>query len=551
MLFLVVMLAVLAGRQLLLPGYFESHDGIIHAMRLAHFYEALKDGKLIIRWFDSWMAGYGSPLFIFNWSLPYYIASLFHFVGFSLASSLKLVFFSAFLLSGVFSFLFLREATENKWAAFAGAISYIWAPYLFTDVYVRGALGEVFSFSFFPLIFWLIYRAFKQNAPLPFFISIIWSALIITHNIMALLGVLLGIIYILYLRLIYKESIKAFEGAFLFLFIGIGLTAFFWLPAILEKNFNAISNLGSIYRTLDQFPSLKSLIYSKWQYAYATPTKQEYSMSFMFGIIHLLVSLIAISISLINLRKIRKQGFANQIFFAGLFVISLIFTIRFSAPVYKYFQLSSLINFPWRFLELLTFASSFLIASFINYFRKYSIFAALITAILIVLVNWPYSKIISWKVYIPDADYLSMIKTNINYLPDVEYLPKGAKYLKLLEEKGPANGKPLFETDDTKTIIYDLGDKKREANIVNEEMTDISANIFYFPGWTAYDNNNKTEIKPDSYGLISFRLNPGKHLVKLNFEETLVRKIADFISLGTLGFLIFLLIFKRGFYEFK
>ena len=202
-------------------------------------------------------------------------------------------------------------------------------------------------------------------------------------------------------------------------------------------------------------------------------------------------------------------------------------------------------------MGLITFASSFLIAGFITYFRKYSIIIAVITVILIVFVNWPYSKIISWKVNLTDDQYLSMVKTNINFLPDTEFLPKDAKYLQLLEDKGSAYNRPLFETDNTKAKIYNVEEKKREAIINNSESLIARANIFYFPGWQAYDGNHKIKIEPDQYGLISFKLKPGEHSIKLKFDETLVRKAADLISLSTLGFLIFLLIFKRRPYEFK
>ena len=84
---IVVVISLIGIRELFLPGFFDTHDGFTHIMRLAHFDEALRKGQFPVRWLQTSMAGYGSPVFIFNWSLPYYLASLLHSLGLSFQSS--------------------------------------------------------------------------------------------------------------------------------------------------------------------------------------------------------------------------------------------------------------------------------------------------------------------------------------------------------------------------------------------------------------------------------------------------------------------------------
>ncbi len=542
---LVIFLALVSVRQLFFGGYFESHDGIIHVMRLAHFYEALKSGNLNVRWLDTWMAGYGSPLFIFNWSLPYYAASLFHLTGFSFAASIKIVLILVSLLSAGFFFFLVKEITEDNWASAVGAVAYTWAPYKFTDIFIRGALGEACTFMFFPLLFWLVIRAIKRRSGVPWWSSLLWAAFILTHNIMSVLGVIFFLAYILYVRIFSKPATIAVKSALTTLFFGIFVTAYFWLPALAEKKFDAISNLSNIYQTFDQFPSAKSLLFSKWQYAYAHPDNQQFSMSFEVGIIHLTVSFIIGLISLSQIRKIKERKILNQIFFTGLFLFSIFFSLKVSQPIYKLFQLSSFINFPWRFLEIITFSSSVLVGIFISYFRKYSWLLALFTIFLLISFSWRYSKIVSWRVNFTDGEYFNMVKTNINYLPDSEYLPKNAKYLRLLEEKGPAYTRNLFEDLSGEARIYNENKEAKEGQIINQENTTIRANIFYFPGWKAYDDNQSINIEPDEYGLISFDLKPGSHFIKLKFEETIIRIVGDIISIGSLVLLSYLIILRK------
>jgi len=544
---LVIFSALVSVRQLFLGGYFESHDGIIHVMRLAHFYEAVKSGNLIVRWLDTWMAGYGSPLFIFNWSLPYYAGILFYFMGFSLAGSIKIVFILASLLSAGFCFFLIKEITENNWASAAGAVAYTWAPYKFTDIFIRGALGEACAFLFFPLLFWLVIRAIKNESRVPWWSSLLWAAFILTHNIMSILGVVFFLVYLLYVKFFSNGAITAVKSAFLTLIFGIFLTAYFWLPALAEKRYDAISNLSNIYQTIGQFPTAGSLLFSKWQYAYAHPDNQQFSMSFEVGLVHLTISFIAGLIAVWQIRKFKEDRNLNQIFFTGLFLISIIFSLKISQPIYKIFHIGSFVNFPWRFLEIVTFASSVLIGIFISYFRKFSWIIALFTVVLIIALSWRYSRIVSWRVNLGDAEYFSMVKTNINYLPDTEYLPKNAQYLKLLEEKGPAYSRSLFEDLSGEAMVFNERKNTKEVQIVNQKNTTIRANIFYFPGWRVYDNQKLVEAAQDEYGLISFNLEPAPHRIKLRFEETLIRKVGDVISTASMAFLVILLLLRRRF----
>ena len=56
-------------------------------------------------WAGNLNATYGYPLFIFNYTLPYYFISLFHFLGLSFINSLKVFLFSNMILSGIFMYV--------------------------------------------------------------------------------------------------------------------------------------------------------------------------------------------------------------------------------------------------------------------------------------------------------------------------------------------------------------------------------------------------------------------------------------------------------------
>src|SRR3989344_693366 len=145
-------------------GMFLSHDGQDHVVRIANFYQSLSEGNLIPRWAANLNWGYGHPILMFLYPLPSYAASLFHFLGFSLVDSTKLVFALAFIASGVAMYLWLREFL-GEIPAMTGAILYNFAPYRFVDLYVRGAIGEHVAFIFPPLICYFLLKLSQAPPP--------------------------------------------------------------------------------------------------------------------------------------------------------------------------------------------------------------------------------------------------------------------------------------------------------------------------------------------------------------------------------------------------
>ena len=125
---------------------------------------------------------------MFLYPLPSYVASLFHFLGFTFVDSTKLVFAVSYLLSALFMYLWI----SSKWgrpSGFIAALAYGFAPYRFVDLYVRGAIGEHMAFVFPPLICWgLLLLAGKKRMLAPsIIIPLGTGGLILSHNALSLM----------------------------------------------------------------------------------------------------------------------------------------------------------------------------------------------------------------------------------------------------------------------------------------------------------------------------------------------------------------------------
>lgn len=64
-------------------------------------------------------------------------------------------------------YFFTKEVTKNKKIALLAGIFYLFAPYRFTDMYLRNAIAELTSFAFLPMVFhriiWNIKRKNKKR----------------------------------------------------------------------------------------------------------------------------------------------------------------------------------------------------------------------------------------------------------------------------------------------------------------------------------------------------------------------------------------------------
>ena len=552
----IIFLSLIAARQLFLPGYFSMHDDL-QIGRLYQMDKCIKDGQIPCRWVPDMGYGYGYPLFNFYPPFPYYLGEIFHLLGFSFINSIKIVFVLGLVLSSIFMFLLTKEF----WGDLGGLISavfYIWAPYHAVDLYVRGAMGEFWALAWLPAIFWVVAELVKkrQNRHIGL-LALFYGLLLLSHNIMAMVFSPLIVIWTLFLVWYYKRPLKVILPIIIGGFWGIGLAAFFTLPAFFEKKFVHVETMFMGYfNYLAHFVNLRQLFLSRfWGYGPSTWGPDD-GMSFQIGHLHWLMPAISFGLFIllwlkkkINIRQFSIFNFQFSIFWLAAFLTHLR-----STPIWQAVKPLEYLQFPWRFLAVVIFATSFASGSIIFALEK--VFGkkkdkrllgrlAMGLIVAVVVLNFNYfkpEKILKItdeeKLFSPKGWYKLQTDAIFDYLPIYAEEPPGE----------PAPERPKVLEGKAGITYFRKGSNWAQFDVkVIGNSAKIRLPIYDYPGWRVWVGREPATIDHDNFlGLITFTVPSGGHHISACLTNTPLRTFSNLISMASWIVLLRLVVVKLG-----
>ena len=146
--------ALLAVIPFLTTGIASDADMLMGVYRLFELEESLSAGALYPRIGSALNFSYGAPLFQFYPPLASYAALPFHLMGLGWIEAVKVVFALSLLLAGTGAYAYARRLFADRRAALVGAFAYLYAPYVLTNLYDRGAAAEALALGLLP---WMVY----------------------------------------------------------------------------------------------------------------------------------------------------------------------------------------------------------------------------------------------------------------------------------------------------------------------------------------------------------------------------------------------------------
>ena len=491
---------------------------------------AIKASHFPPRWIPDVSYNYGYPLFNFYYILPFFLgAIIFQLVG-SLISTVKIYFLLTVMVSCWAMFLLLKKHT-SLFLAFVGAILYVYTPYRAVDLYVRGAIGELTAFALVPLVCLFIYNLYeKQSLKNIGLLGLLTAAFILSHNLALIIFFPWFLIYGLYLFLKNPKNMKFVKAFVISIILGV-LLSFFWLfPAINEKH---LLSSQTPFDYKDHFPFLKQLVYSPFRYGASQPGPYD-DISLQIGIANILLVLVAIKSFIFASKKTKLLAF----FCLVAFTISIFLMNIRSSFLWEAFSLSTYFQFPWRILMFTTFLTVFMIV-----FLKSRIMGLIL---LFIAFTNTFSYFVPSEYFNPDDNYylrrfFANATLSIGDMPYVspDYKNYSEDYLLLpiwVKEKPDSLPSEKIESDTAQvSLINEISPYEYQSEVLSEKNSEIRVNNFYYPGWNVYIDNEKVETYPlDPNGNIGFKVGSGDHNLKVIWEETSSRRLANYVSLLSL-----------------
>lgn len=545
----VFLASLFASRSLFKPGYFPMHDDI-HVLRMEQMEKCFQDGQIPCRWSPDLGAGFGQPLFNYYSPLAFYLGMLGRVLGWQYIDSVKLVFGLSLVVSGIFMFLLVREFFGEQ-AGVLGAILFLFAPYRAVNVYVRGALAESVALAILPAVFWAIYKLMKTGKSFWLIsLTLIFSLFFLSHNI----TLMISLPFLILWTILWWQKDKS-HGNFLrvagVFFWSLGLAAHFLLPAFLEKDLVMIDSLRGGYNDFHlHFVYFGQLFFLRY-WDYGSSLGADSRMSFQIGWPHwwLVIGLFLFLIFLAF--KKRDSRFWAAGFFLALFWAAGFLTHRRSVLIWENLPFLPLVQFPWRFLGLVSLGSAFSGAALVSFvqerLKKKPVKLGLLVSLvfLVMSLNYSFFQPSQMHHWINDRYKLSgrerekQMKSAM-----IDFMPKTVS--EISDKLAPAQPRVIQGIGESEDFFKKTNSWQFKAKVSGENPALFEVPVFYFPDWEVFVDQKKVEAKHgNKRGLIEVSVAPGGHQVLGEFKNTPFRAAANLISLISFFLLISFCLLKR------
>ena len=506
------------------------HDAFCYFPRLVEIHQNVTHGILLPRWAPDLGRGSGQPLFIFHPPFFYWLGELWHLMGFGTAAAVNLACAMLVVASAAAMFLLARLyfGTLGGWL---GAAAYIYAPYFAVDLFVRSALEEFAAFPLFPLaLFGFAAYAQRRQSRYLLLGSTAYALILASHFPAALLfsPVLASFLFFSAWR---SRSWTVFANQAAALLLGMGLSAFAWIPALAERHDVALERAVQGYaRYTNHFVYLHQLLYSPWGYGLSVPGPDD-GLSFALGWGHLVV----LSAAWIVLALRGKPAERHVLGFFGAVGSILCFMMLPDAVwLWDHLPLLQYVELPWRLLGPVAVCTAMLAAAAGPAFLALprGRLAALAAAFALLIVpNLPHLKSRQTQTVDPalwtprqlaitgfETTTMGELTPRWTRVPP-PYDPAAVRWTSGGGEIREIARTPFFWSGDVTAVVGST----------------LRMSTAWYPGWQVRIDGRAQTAGPDTAtGAITFLLPEGRHQVTVAWESTGPRRAAAMLSLVSL-----------------
>jgi hypothetical protein len=520
-----------------------THDAHLHLQRIIALDRLAAEGAPFSRWLPDLAYGYGLPVFNYYAPLVYAPALTARLVGAAYVDAYKLTAALSLVASAAAMFL-LARSIFGPIAALTAGLFYAYLPYQLHNLYTRGALAELAAFAWLPVAAWCLVRLHADGrARWTVGLTLSAAGLVLTHNVTALIATpaLAGLTAPLALgrRGVVPGGWRRFVARSAAGFgLGIGLAAWFWVPAIFERQ------LVQIGAMLD--PALfDSFVLRTWPpfqlglaYDYRHPSSDALGVPIPWpqvGLVQLVVS----ALGAVACLRARGAIRAVAAWAAALAAAAWALQFGFAAPLYDLVPLAAFIQFPWRLLVLVGLGSALLAAVLVDAVGRRPAASAAAGCLIVGALGWTSLARLAPEYEFPDdrflttetliradqADYGLGTTHSGEYLPVTTNQRRSTRFWKELRDAdAPSSHGPEQMPVSFRVEALDRNATRLRATVSAPDADRLFVHQFDYPGWTARLNGAPIPIQAAGrFGIMAIDVPPGVHELEISFEWTPLR----------------------------
>lgn len=529
----VMLLALIPLRSLLWVDDWMTHDHQQYAVRLAALSAAMDEGQFLGRWVSVLKRGWGYPLFHYYPPGFYLLAAIPYRAGLDLMPSIHLT-LALLQMIGAAGMYGLGRLFMGRRAAMICALLWAFLPYQQVNLFVRGAMAEFAALQWLAAALFLQLRFIrKPSAANGAIAAAAISVMIITHAITAMAGtaVLAAMGTWYSQRQQRRDWRKNLLLAALPLIAGVGLSAFYWLPALAERHFVQTANmLGGYYDYRQHF-----LQWTQWLNVFhwgfgASTAEPGRGMPRHLGLAPL--ALVGLGWWLVAMRGRKAPAVLIAASLGALCLLLL--TLEASKGIWAFVPLMPYIQFPWRLLGevgvLMALAggagAQMLFDAVAEHKRAWALAAAMGFVVLAPPWHWEPVKVV--KPVLSGHPSAEMLRSRDWAVTGVdEFLPRDAAACASFPEIAR---KALLQSTGTARVVRSGGTARIHGGA--SESTAILLGEYWFPSVRVETSDASMSSRPDPMGLgaILFNVPAGQFDVTVRRMRTPMQRVGDVIS---------------------
>lgn len=513
--------SVIATLPMILFGVASSNDFAQNFQRAAIIHDSIASGSLSPPFGAQTNGGLGDLAVRFYPPMVYYVLSASAFLAGEWYFGTLIAYLLLFFASGLGVYLWALEAFSAKTAIIAAGI-FTFAPYHINVVFNNGLIAEFAAFAVIPFCFLFAARTISaKNVASILGLTVSYALLILTHLPST---IIVSICLAIYSGMLIPRTRLFAPLARLGIAVALSAAAssFYWVRMAPEIGW--VKHSGSEYF---------SGIYGYRRNFVLAPQNffglgDDQLNLWLADLMLLAIILIAVPSFYFFFKKHKKLS-TPQIVLTVLFVFSIFMATPPSGLVWEYLPFLQRIQFPWRWLGIITVVGS-LIGSYglVNFSshqkQRIPVLATIVFAIFLSFFAFMSAFLVKGSHYMPREEFNSQISGLAAANSYIGWLPIWVPdFPQKVSERVRIIGRNVD--------IIEWAASSRSFLIGNGKPGEAEIGTYFYPRWQASVNRIDVPVKYNSAGLIVIDIPEGPARVNLTFREPAYVTFAQILSI--------------------